>query len=58
MAETKKTEEVVLSGETFVRIDDPELDFDRAEGHGGNLTVNVNHGDYIFIFKSEHEFTP
>ena len=29
-----------------------------AKGHGGNLTVNVNNGDYIFIFKSEHEFTP
>jgi hypothetical protein len=27
-----------------------------AKKHGGNLTVNVNHGDYIFIFKSEHAF--
>jgi hypothetical protein len=27
-----------------------------AKSHGGNLTVNVNHGAYIFIFKSEHEF--
>ena len=105
MTETKKRGEVNLPGETFVQIDDPELDFDRAEaaayervrkydsdpmlvawyekktgrrsptvsceeeggdpgwvnyakGHGGNLTVNVNDGDYIFIFKSEHKFTP
>lgn len=27
-----------------------------AKGHGGNLTVNVNHGEYIFIFKSKHPF--
>lgn len=29
-----------------------------AKSHGGNLTVNVNHGDYIFIYKSRHEFRP
>jgi hypothetical protein len=27
-----------------------------AKAHGGNLTVNVNHGEYIFIFRSEHRF--
>jgi hypothetical protein len=27
-----------------------------GKSHGGNLTVNVNHGAYIFIFKSEHVF--
>ena len=27
-----------------------------AKSHGGNLTVNVNHGAYIFMFKSEHPF--
>jgi len=27
-----------------------------AKKHGGNLTVNVNQGEYIFIFKSEHSF--
>jgi hypothetical protein len=25
-----------------------------AKSHGGDLTVNVNGGDYYFIFKSEH----
>lgn len=27
-----------------------------AKSHGANLTVNVNHGEYIFMFKSEHPF--
>lgn len=27
-----------------------------AKNHGANLTVNVNHGEYIFMFKSEHPF--
>jgi Domain of unknown function (DUF5619) len=27
-----------------------------TKARGGNLTVNVNHGEYIFIFRSEHGF--
>ena len=27
-----------------------------AKAHGGNLTVNVNDGEYIFIYRSEHRF--
>lgn len=27
-----------------------------AKGHGANLTVNVNHGDYVFMFRSGVEF--
>jgi hypothetical protein len=27
-----------------------------AKSHGADLSVNVNHGEYIFIFKSEHGF--
>jgi hypothetical protein len=92
-----------LPGETFLNLDTPDVDFEKAKeaavervrkydtdplllawyekktgkvspgesceeeggqpgwvnyakSHGGNLTVNVNHGEYIFIFKSEHRF--
>jgi hypothetical protein len=27
-----------------------------AKAHGGNLTVNVNNGEYIFIYRSGHQF--
>lgn len=27
-----------------------------AKGHGGNLTINVNHGEYIFMFREELPF--
>jgi hypothetical protein len=103
MAKPKDLSEVKFPGETFLNIDDPKMDFDRAheaalkrvhtydtdpmllgwyerksgkespsvsceeeggdpgwvnyaKGHGANLTVNVNHGEYIFMFKSEHPF--
>ena len=92
-----------LPGETFLNLDTPDVDFEKAKeaavervrkydtdpmllawyekktgkvspgesceeeggqpgwvnyakSHVGNLTVNVNHGEYIFIFKSEHKF--
>lgn len=99
----KKLEEVKFPGETFLNIDDPDLDFERArnaalervrtydadpmlvgwydrnsgkdspsegcegeesdpgwvsyaKAHGGNLTVNVNDGEFLFIYRSAHEF--
>jgi hypothetical protein len=99
----KKLEDVKFPGETFLYIDDPDVNFewaqhvafervkkydsdpmlvgwyDRKKGkvspsescedkesepgwvryaksHGGNLTVNVNDGEYIFIYRSEHSF--
>lgn len=27
-----------------------------AKSRGGNLTVNINHGEYIFIFHPKHGF--
>jgi hypothetical protein len=27
-----------------------------AKGHGGNLTVDINHEDYVFIFRAEPVF--
>lgn len=27
-----------------------------AKSHGGCFTVSVNHGEYMFIFKCEHDF--
>jgi hypothetical protein len=27
-----------------------------ARGHEGTLTVNVNHGEYIFVFRQEHKW--
>jgi hypothetical protein len=27
-----------------------------AKNHGGNLSVNVNDGEFIFIYRSAHQF--
>jgi hypothetical protein len=27
-----------------------------AKSHGGCFTVNINHGQYMFIFRCEHDF--
>lgn len=27
-----------------------------AKAHGGNLTVNANDGEYIFVYRSTHQF--
>jgi hypothetical protein len=101
--DVKDFSKVRFPGETFLTIDLPNLDFDRAKeaatsrvrkydtdpmlvgwydrkkgkespgescegkegepgwvnyakARGGNLTVNVNHGEYVFIFRSEHSF--
>jgi len=103
MEKENPLENARLPGETFLNLDDPNLDFEQAKqaamervkkydsdpmlvawyekmsgkvspsvscedeggepgwvtyakSHGGNLTVNVNHGDYLFIFRSEHRF--
>ncbi len=105
MPKPKDLSEVDFPGETFVNMDEAELDFDRAreaaekrvhtydtdpmllawydrrkekaspgvsceeEGgdpgwvhyakqHGGGLTVNINHGEYIFIFREAHQPKP
>ena len=99
----KTPEKVKFPGETFLNIDDHDLNFERArdaalervkiydsdpmlvgwydrksgmespsegcedeegdpawvryaKAHGGNLTVNVNDGEYIFIYRSAHQF--
>lgn len=31
---------------------------DYAKSHGGNLTVNVNGGEFFYIFKTKQEFVP
>lgn len=99
----KTLEDVKFPGETFLEIEDPDLDFERAreaalrrvkkydsdpmlvgwydgkrgkqspsegcedeesepgwvryaKAHGGNLTVNINDGEYVFIYRSAHQF--
>jgi len=99
----KTLEDVKFPGETFLEIEDPGLDFERAreaalgrvkkydtdpmlvgwydgkldkqspsegcedeesepgwvryaKAHGGNLTVNINDGEYVFIYRSAHQF--
>ena len=103
MEKEKNLSDVRLPGESFLNIDDPDLDFagarkaaekrvhtydsepmlvgwydkkrekgspgvtceeeggepgwvNNAKGHGADLTVNINHGEYLFLFRSKHQF--